>query len=433
MAIDSQRFVRKHGGGRDRDTWLPPESAHHAGRSRWTPSLCFLWVLILLCAAGHARVRHVSKDTLSAVDSGSQERTIGAALANARAGDRIVIHGGVYREELTVERSGLADAPISMEAAEGEYVVLTGADHLTNWTKLENDERVYRTHWPHKFVGWNEHYTHPGDDYHRLIGRCEQVFVGGYPLGQVLERDKLGRGTFYVDMDAQRLYVRPANDQDITGSKTMVEASVRSRILRVKGNHIAIKGLRFRYAANRAQQGAVEFSGDHLTVEDCLFEYTNSSGAEFTGENTTVRNNVFAYNRDAQVWGWFDVDDERHWPRSMQEKRGPALTGQRGNGGASPTLLELEDLKLTLENNLYWPGPGHGLFHWGVPWKNHRKYDNLDQVRSELSLARGSKVEQLHMENYPGLDFHVPADSPAVKMDYYPRGSVPGVSLGRTR
>jgi len=105
----------------------------------------------------------------------------------------------------------------------------------------------------------------------------------------------------------------------------------------------------------------------------------------------------------------------------------------RGNGGASPTLLELEDLKLTLENNLYWPGPGHGLFHWGVPWKNHRKYDNLDQVRSELSLAKGSEVEQFHMENYPALDFHVPADSPAVKMDCYPRGSVPGVSLGRTR
>jgi hypothetical protein len=145
-----------------------------------------LSILALVCATGRARVRHVSQRELPGIDSGSQERTIGAALAGVRAGDRIVIHGGVYREELTVERSGSANAPISLEAAEGEYVVLTGADHLTKWTKLDGDQPVYSTSWPHKFVGWNEHQTHPADDYHRLIGRCEQVFVNGYPLGQVL-------------------------------------------------------------------------------------------------------------------------------------------------------------------------------------------------------------------------------------------------------
>jgi len=566
-----------------------------------------LSILALVCATGRARIRHVSQRELSGIDSGSQERTIGAALAGVRAGDAVIVHGGVYREEVTVEQSGSADARISIQAAEGEYVVLTGADHLTDWTKIENDEQVYSTPWPHKFVGWNEHYTHPGDDYHRLIGRCEQVFANGYPLGQVLERMKLGCGTFYVDMDAQRLYVRPANDRDIT--KAMVEASVRSRILRVKGNHIAIKGLRFRYAANRAQQGAVELAGDHLTVEDCLFEYTNSSGAEFTGENITVRNctfqhngqlgfgangahglrmtdctvrnnstkgfnrgweaggnkicltrgavlekstfienrgngiwfdignedcevrncliafnenagifyeisyglhahdnvivengfahtpgawgassgislssspgcriernllignkegfnfreqlrttpritgaaepvwnhdqivrnNVFAYNRDAQLWGWFDLGDERHWPRSMQTNQfvvTPSGVSSDALTGTLQTAPSLEDLNLRLENNLYWPGPGHGLFHWGVTWKRHQKYDNLDSVRSELSLAPGSEVKEFHVENYAALDLRVPADSPAVKMDCYPRGSVPGVRLGTTR
>ena len=34
-----------------------------------------------------------------------------------------------------------------------------------------------------------------------------------------------------------------------------------------------------------------------------------------------IRHNVFAYNRDAQVWGWFDREDERHWPRGDADRR----------------------------------------------------------------------------------------------------------------
>ena len=141
-----------------------------------------------------------------------------------------------------------------------------------------------------------------------------------------------------------------------------------------------------------------------------------------------VRNNVLAYNRDAQLWGWFDVDDERHWPRSMQEEKTGTSTSQQENGGASPTLLE--ELKLTLENNLYWPGPGQGLFHWGVPWKRHKRYESLKQVQEELSLAAGSRIAEFRVGEFSGLDLRVPARSPAVEMNCYPQGSVPRVRLG---
>lgn len=189
---------------------------------------------MLVCVRGHARVRHVSQRELSGIDPSNQKRTIGAALAGVRAGDRIIIHGGVYREELTVERSGSAGAPISLEAAEGEYVILTGADHLTKWTKLDGDQPVYSTSWPHKFVGWNEHHTHPGQ----------------------------------------------------------------------------------------------------------------------------------------------------------------------------------------------------GLFHWGVPWKRHERYESLKQVQGELSLAAQSRMAEFRVEGFSGLDLRVPADSPAVEMNCYPQGPVPRVRLG---
>jgi len=57
-----------------------------------------------------------------------------------------------------------------------------------------------------------------------------------------------------------------------------------------------VKGLRFRYAANRAQEGAAQFAGAHGLVEDCVFERTNSIGATFLGPDIVVRRSVFQEN-----------------------------------------------------------------------------------------------------------------------------------------
>lgn len=251
---------------------------------------------VLLATSAKAAVCHVAQKSPAGIDPNRQAHTIGEAVTRVEPGDTILVHGGIYRERVTIDRSGTPDHPITLQAAEGEYVVLTGADRLTEWSPAQGQERVYSTPWTHRFVTWNRSQTHPDDDYHRLIGRCEQVFINGYPLHQVLDRAQLSRGTFFADTDAHLLHIQPSDNQDITGDKAMVEASAREVILAVKGSHVAVKGIRFRYAANHAQQGAVEFSGDHVTVDDCVFEYTNASGAAFTGQDITVRNCVFQHN-----------------------------------------------------------------------------------------------------------------------------------------
>jgi hypothetical protein len=134
--------------------------------------------------------------------------------------------------------------------------------------------------------------------------------------------------------------------------------------------------------------------------------------------HVTVRNNVLAYNRDAQVWGWFDVDDERHWPKSMQK------TANRKEG------LSLDDLTLKFKGNLYRPGPGQGLFNWGVSWKRHEKYSDLDVVGRQLAFEKGGRCGQVAFADIRKLDLRVPSESPAVKMGCYPQGNVPGVTLG---
>ncbi len=574
-------------------------------RRRTSKGVIGLGILMLwLTADAQAGIWHVAPETLPGIDPGRQVRTVGEAVARLGPGDTALIHAGVYRERVVVDKSGSAQAPITLRAAEGEHVVLTGADHITDWTPVPGTERAYSTPWPHKFVAWNEHYTHPDDDYHRLIGRCEQVFINGYPLRQVLSRDRLSRGTFFVDTDAQRLYAWAADNQEFN-DRIMVEASTRERILTVKGDYVILKGLHFRYAANRAQQGAVELSGAHITVDACTFEYMNASGAEFQGadiavrkclfqhngqlgfganrahnllmtgctvrnnntkgfdrgweaggnkicltrgavlENSTfvenrgngiwfdignedcevrncliadnenagifyeisyglhahdnvivgngfaftpgawgaaagisissspgctiernlifgnkegfnfreqlrstpridnrksepvwnhdetIRHNVLAYNRDAQVWGWFDVPDERHWPKPSPATRAPSLATEASSSTTDhPTGLSLEDLNLTFENNLYCPALGQGLFNWGVTWKKHTKYENLDAIRKELSLAQSDRVTEFHVQDYAAFDFRVPADSPAIKMGCYPNGAIPNAQLG---
>jgi len=553
-----------------------------------------LWIKFVLilglfvCAAANGKILHVSGKTLADIKQNERFRTIGEAAALIEPGDTVIIHGGIYREPVVIEKSGKPDNPITFKAATGAGVIITGADRITEWTKSPGEDNIYSTHWPHKFITWNRQHTHPDDDYHRLIGRCEQVFVNSYALRQVLERDKLARGTFYADLEAERLYVWSYDNQDISSRKMKVEASVRDTILAVKGDYVTVKGIRFRYAANRAQHGAVEFSGNHLTAEDCIFEYTNSSGASFRGQDITVRrctfqyngqlgfgasrahrlritectvrnnnikgfdrgweaggdkiclargvvlenstfienrgngiwfdignedcivrncliaynedagifyeisyglhahdnaivgngladtsgawganagisissspdciiernllvgnkegfsfreqtrstpridnrksepvwnhdevvrNNVIAYNRDAQTWGWFDISDDRHWPATDGNTDG----------------MSLEKLKLTLTNNLYFAGPGAELFNWGVTWKKNERFKNLEQVRQELGLEQGSKLAEPAFNDFAALDFRVPIDSPAVKMECYPRGTIPGVKSG---
>ena len=243
-----------------------------------------------------ARTWHVAPKEIAGLPPDVQVRTISEAATKAGPGDTVVIHDGIYRKTVTVEKSGTAEQPIHFQAAPGESVIITGADEIREWKKEAGGENVFSAPWPHRFITWNKTGTHPDDAYHAMIGRCEQVFILNYPLLQVLERGKLSRGTFYVDLDARRLYVCPRDNADLSKEPPRVEASARQLLWHGKGAHVHLRGIRFRYAANMAQHGAARFEGDHGVVEDCVFESMNSSGATFAARDLIVRRCVFQNN-----------------------------------------------------------------------------------------------------------------------------------------
>ena len=263
------------------------------------PAFAGLILLTAFVVRSEATTYHVAQENRSANDGspGNPDhplKTISKAAEVAGPGDSVIIHGGVYRERVLIKNSGTARQPIRFEAAEGEHVVLTGADRLAGWKKAEGADPIYTLPWPHKFITWNSSMTHPNDEYHRVIGRCEQVILNRYPLRQVLRSNLLNPGSFFADVTNKILFVRDAANRDV--NKEHIEASVRQEVLRVEGDYVQVRGLNFRYAANMAQHGAVVLAGRFDTMEDCVVESMNSSGASFQGEDAVVRRCTFRDN-----------------------------------------------------------------------------------------------------------------------------------------
>ena len=263
---------------------------------------CLACASVLLTSAGislRAATYNVAQRDPKASDDGpgTAERpwkSLTKAAETAGPGDIVLIRDGLYRERVLVKTGGTAEKPICFQAAPGAHVVLTGADRLTGWQRVEGDRPVYQVPWPHRFITWSRHNTHPDDVYHRLIGRCEQVAIEGYLLRQVLETSQLAPGTFSVDLSNQVLQAWDPANRDL--NKVFVEGSARQEILRVEGAHVQVRGLRFRFAANMAQHGAVVLAGAHELLEDCVLEAMNASGATLAGQDQIVRRCVFRDN-----------------------------------------------------------------------------------------------------------------------------------------
>ena len=256
--------------------------------------LFYITVALSFAVAGETRWT-VSPKPLASVPAETQFRTISGAVAKAEPGDTIVIHSGIYREQVVIpeSKSGTQERPLRLIAAPTAEVILTGSDLLTDWkAEPELGEYIASTDWPHQFAG-----PHPNDPEHLWIGRAEQVFVDRYPMRQVFEARQLSQGTFFADLKQKRLYLWDMkNTVPAQVAQLHVEAATRSKVLQVDAAHVCIKGLRFRHCANIAQNGMAEFRGTGVLIEDCVFEYANSLGASFIGKNIIARRCQFLHN-----------------------------------------------------------------------------------------------------------------------------------------
>lgn len=300
----------------------------HPGRVGWLILLAALLlgaraaVFAVAAPANRAATYYVSPagDDGAAGTAAAPWRTLQHAVDALKPGDTVLIGPGIYREAVNVKQGGTEQAPITLAAAPGAHVIVTGADRLADgWTKVASEagqpaDPIYAHDWPHVFaINWHNgvpDLTHPGDPEHEWTGRAEQVIHDGRLLRQVLRRSQLAHGTFFVDLPAKKLYVWLRDGAD--PARCELEASTRATWLTSQPgvSYVHVRGIIFRYAANFAQRGAFAIGGTGWVVEDCVFERTNASGASLTGSKHLFRRCVFQDN--GQIgFGTSRCDDTR--------------------------------------------------------------------------------------------------------------------------
>lgn len=153
-------------------------------------------------------VYHVSQtSTANDLNIGTQEkplRTLAEASARAEAGDTVIIHEGIWREELVPQNDGTATKPIVFRAAEGEKVVLSATDVIDDFAISEENPGIAEA----------EITIDMGEGRNQIFFNGEALAQAIYPNGPGIEMSSGGeplsplfpvRGDFEVDPDDKAL------------------------------------------------------------------------------------------------------------------------------------------------------------------------------------------------------------------------------------
>ncbi len=278
-------------------------------------------------------------------------RTISAAISTAADGGTIVIRRGIYREAPADLSKRLTLQPYPHEP-----VWLKGSQVITEW---EADGNVWRKgNWTHEFCDDCFHPDNIEPEFPNA-GQPDQVFVDGVPLKQVSRRKALTKGAFFVDDEADRLFIgtNPAG--------RLVEASVHGMALTIwqNGAGSAVRGLGFAHYAPVPTHGngaMLKVSADRVTLENNTFSWSAAKGLEVFGRDVSVRGNTFVYNGWMGLSAWkangLTVKGNRfaYNNREMFARSGHVS----GAAGASITASR----HVTVSDNLFHDNHAHGLW-----------------------------------------------------------------------
>jgi hypothetical protein len=280
----------------------------------------FLLPFFLLAGAfGQANVNenletanvYVDGATGSDTNPGTQSKplkTIGAAVSMAitnnhnSVGTKITIEAGTYRESISLSHSSKdTSLPITIEAATNGTVIVSGATVYTGFSQYSQNHSIYTTSWTNN---WGTCPQQGGSCpfQQEITMRQELVAVNGTVLTQVLSLTQMQQGTFYVDENANLLYVWPATGTDM--STATVEAGNSASLLSINHkSYIVVRGLTFQYANTCHASAAVSVSGASTNVlfDSDTFQWNNGQGLSISTPATyfTVENSVALHNGDS--------------------------------------------------------------------------------------------------------------------------------------
>lgn len=240
--------------------------------------------------------QHEAADDDNTGDADAPLRSISEAVRRAKPGDTVLVRPGVYRETVTLERSGRPDAPITLRAEKPGSVVVSGSDHLTDWKDEGNGL------WSHNLKdldpGWDNHFLRTQWVYRDGLPMRPSVLASvkheretrlKMPIPRIDEPKDVPYASYVIDPDRERVWIN-------LGRKTPIESS-RFEIARRQTligasqpiDNIVIRGFVLRHAAGWWRgQAALEIRGQNWLVENNSVAWSSARGIELDGTNHCV-------------------------------------------------------------------------------------------------------------------------------------------------
>lgn len=255
--------------------------------------------------------------------SGTKERpfkTIQKAACLAKAGDTVTVGGGIYREYVNPEHGGISDSErIVYEGAPGEQVVISGAEQITDWEKVEGTvykavipNSLFGDYNPYKELVWGDWFDTLEREFH--LG---EVYINGKSMFEAVSREAVyspipfeeardpqwSLHTWYAETDEDNTTIY-ANFGEYDPAVNTIEINVRKFCFwpeKTGTNYITVRGFHLTMASpNWAPPTALQegLIGPHWSkgwiIEDNEISNSKCSGISLGKEKETGHNEWYA-------------------------------------------------------------------------------------------------------------------------------------------
>ena len=222
-------------------------------------------------------------------------RTISAAAQVAQPGDVITVQAGTYRERINPPRGGASESKrIVYQAAEGDQVIISGAEVVKNWSKTTND--TWKVTLPNSFFGrFNPYDDLIHGDWFSTKGRQHHtgaVYLDGHWLTEAAKMENVlqpvGKTPLWFGQVDESNTTIWAQFKDVCPNERLAEINVRQTVFypdQPGRGYITVRGFTMEKAATpwapptAEQKGLI---GTHWSkgwiIENNIIRYSVCSG-----------------------------------------------------------------------------------------------------------------------------------------------------------
>jgi alpha-N-arabinofuranosidase len=348
-------------------------------------------------------------------------RTISKATELVKAGERILIHGGVYREMVILKNEGTSpNKMISIEAFPGEEVIIKGSRILKNewiqrrvltdvlpdstltytwsraiWLITLPDAIFENNYFPFKVANIlpEEFALMP---WARLVKKLAPyhskrglIFQNGKRMVQLENYGDLARvpGSFWIDTDGKTIHIHTFGGGN--PNNELFEIGVQSHLFKPSGvgfGYVHLAGITFEHCANgflRTSTGAVTIlGGHHWIIENNKIRQNNSSGLEF---------GYYAFEFE-------DKNPQNIQPRTDEDLGGVIVRNNQISDCGTAGIRSYSVSNGIVENNHI----------WNCGWQDAENYweiAGIKLLRTRNTLVRGNHIHDIQGGNGIWLDW----------------------------